>query len=72
MATITIPKTEYEKLKKQSRAYKARVSRLFVSVLRDSAKSIADDFRATGLYTKEFLTDLEDGLRKSPHTRTLK
>lgn len=32
-------------------------------------KKVVADFKATNLYTKEFLTDLEDGLHKSSYVK---
>ena len=69
MATITIPKTEYSKLKRQSDAYKKLSSRFFEFMIKDPIEEVVSDFRKTSLYTKEFLTDLEDGLRKSSYAK---
>ncbi len=68
MSRITISKTEYKKLKKESKAYRAVASRLFEILIKDPVKAVVDDFRASGLYSKEFIDDLEDGLKKSSYT----
>ena len=68
MKKITISKEEYQKLKKQSEAYKKLTSRLFEAVVKDPIKDVVSDFRQTSLYTSEFLSDLEDGLRKSSYS----
>lgn len=69
MSRITISKTEYSKLKKESKAYRAVAARLFELLIKDPVKNIVEDFRKSGLYSKEFITDLEHGLRKSSYTR---
>lgn len=69
MATITIPKTEYSKLKRQSDAYKKLSSRFFESVIKDPIEEVINDFHKTNLYTKGFLADLEDGLRESSYAK---
>lgn len=60
--TITLPKTEYNQLKQQALAYRRFTARFFDSLIKDSVKNVVDDFRATNLYTKGFLKDLEAGL----------
>jgi hypothetical protein len=65
MVTVTIPQTEYRVLKRQSAAYKKMATRLFDAVVKDDVASVAADFRKTGLYTDEFLKDLEHGLARS-------
>ncbi|MBI5306306.1 hypothetical protein HZB04_01850 [Candidatus Wolfebacteria bacterium] len=69
MGTITISKTEYSKLKRQSDAYKKLSSRLFEFIVKDPIEEIINDFQKTNLYTKEFLSDLEDGLKRSSYAR---
>ena len=69
MSRVTISKTEYQKLRKESKAYRAVASRLFEMLIKDPVKAVVDDFRASGLYSKEFISDLEDGLRKSSYSR---
>lgn len=70
MAKITIPKEEYQKLQKQSAAYKKLAARLFEVMLKDPVREVVKDFHDTGLYTKEFLADLENGLRKSSYAKS--
>ncbi len=67
--SITLSKQEYLRLKKQARAYLAMTARMFELPLRDSVDEVVADFRATNLYTVEFLADLEDGLRKSSYAK---
>ena len=67
MSQVTISKEEYKKLKKQSEAYKRLASRFFEAVVKDPVKDVVEDFHKTGLYTKDFLSDLETGLRKSTY-----
>lgn len=69
MVTVTLPKTEYEQLKKQAEAYRKFAANLFELVIRDPITEVMKDFRKTNLYTEEFLRDLEDGLRKSSYTQ---
>ncbi|MBU6426737.1 hypothetical protein KGQ27_00640 [Patescibacteria group bacterium] len=67
MSKITISKTEYSNLKKQSKAYRVVMARLFELLIKDPVKSVVDDFRKIGLYSDGFLSDLEAGLRKSSY-----
>jgi len=69
MDTITISKNKYSELKRQADAYKKISSRFFESIVKDSIEEVVNDFRKTNLYTKEFLTDLEDGLTKSSYAK---
>jgi len=65
--TITLPKTEYNQLKQQAMAYRRFTARFFDSLIKDSVKNVVDDFRATNLYGKNFLRDLEVGLSDSSY-----
>lgn len=67
MAQVTIPKTEYEQLRRQAEAYRKFTEKLFESVIRAPIEEIVEDFRKTGLYTEGFLRDLESGLRQSSY-----
>jgi len=67
MTTVTISKKEYIKLKNQALAYRKIAKSLFTSVIRDPVSEVVDDFKATGLYNRNFLKDLESGLRKSSY-----
>jgi len=69
MSRITIPKTEYAKLKKEANAYRAVAARLFELLIKDPVKTVVEDFRASGLYSEGFVSDLEDGLRKSSYAK---
>lgn len=65
MDTITITKAEYKKLLFKAKAYEKLARNFFESSIKEQVEDIVNDFRDTDLYTKEFLTDLEEGLRKS-------
>lgn len=67
--TITLPKHDYLRLKKQAQAYLNMAAKMFELPLRDPVDEVIADFKATDLYTDEFLTDLEDGLRKSTYSK---
>jgi len=69
MSTVTLPKTEYLKLRKQAVAYRKLVGKVFESVVHDPVEELIDDFRKTDLYADEFLRDLESGLRKSSYSK---
>ena len=66
---ITLSKQEYLRLKQQAQAYRALAAKVFEMPLRDPVAEVVADFKATDLYTKDFLADLEDGLRKSSYAR---
>ena len=68
MSKVVISKEEYKKLKKYSEAYKKLASRFFEAAVKDPIEDTVTEFRRTGLYTKEFLNDLEKGLRKSSYS----
>ncbi len=69
MATVTIPKKEYDRLKSQALAYRKMAKSLFSAVLKDPIQEVVEDFKTTGLYNKAFLKDLESGLRKSSYLK---
>ena len=66
---ITLPKQEYLRLKQQAQAYRSLATQLFELPLRDAVGEVVTDFRDTNLYVDEFLTDLEQGLRKSSYAK---
>ena len=70
MTTVTIPKKEYQKLKSQALAYRKMAKSLFSAVVKDPISEVAADFQATGLYNRNFIKDLESGLRKSSYLKT--
>ena len=72
MDTIVIPKTEYRRLRRQAGAYRKIAGKFNALVLRDSAGEVAGDFKKTGIYTDQFIRDLETGLRKSSYARAKK
>jgi len=67
MSQITISKKEYIQLKNQSQAYKKVASNLFAAILKDPIEDVVNDFKKTRLYTNKFLSDLENGLRRSSY-----
>ena len=67
MKTVTLTENEYSKLNREAMAYRKLATRVFESVVKDDISAVVDDFRKTELYTEEFLTDIEDGLRKSSY-----
>ena len=69
MAQVTLPKTEYEQLKKQARAYRKFASELFEMIIQDPIEEVVEDFRKTNLYAEDFLKDLESGLQKSSYSK---
>ena len=69
MATVTIQKTTYERLKRHAEAYRRFAANFFEAAVRDPIGEVTNDFRKTALYTEEFLHDLDAGLRKSSLVR---
>jgi hypothetical protein len=69
MASVILPKTEYEQLKRQAEAYRKFAAGFFATVTRDPIGEMVEDFRKTKLYSDEFLKDLESGLRKSSYAK---
>ena len=65
MSSVTIPKQEYQRLKRQSDAYRAVAAGRFAYIVRDDVETIMKDFEKTNLYSKKFLANLEKGLRRS-------
>lgn len=68
MGQVTISKKEYSILKEQSKAYKKVATKLFSALVKGSVEDVVSDFKKTGLYSKKFLVDLEDGLRLSSYS----
>lgn len=69
MNTITLPRPEYETLRKKARAYEELAGLFFKKTRVDSVDDIVSDFRKTGLYSKEFLVDLKTGLELSSRSK---
>lgn len=69
MVKVTLPKNEYEQLKRQAKAYQKFTAKLFESVIQDPIEEVIKDFRKTNLYTEEFLKSLESGLRESSYSK---
>jgi hypothetical protein len=69
MSQITISKKEYTELKNHSKAYKKTMSGFFDAIVKNPIKDIVADFKKTGLYTEKFLSDLENGLKKSSYSK---
>ena len=70
MSEVTIQKEEYQALKRESVAYRKIASKLFASVVKDDVAFVIRDFAKTGKYSKDFLKDMETGLRKSSSARS--
>ncbi|PIR03114.1 MAG: hypothetical protein COV60_02030 [Candidatus Magasanikbacteria bacterium CG11_big_fil_rev_8_21_14_0_20_43_7] len=69
MDDVTISKKEYKSLQKQAEAFRLFATHFFETTL-GSAQDVAEDFRNTGLYSDEFLHDLEAGLKHSSYATT--
>jgi len=69
MTQVTLPKIEYEQLKRQAQAYRRFAAKFFEMVIQDPIEEVVEDFRKTNLYTEEFLKDLGSGLRKSSYLK---
>jgi len=69
MSEITISKTEYQQLRRQSKSYQMLVAGFFESIAKDPIVQVVEDFRQTDLYTDEFLKSLESGLRESSYSK---
>lgn len=69
--TVTLPKVEYLKLKKQAKAYQVLAGHFFNVRVQEagSVADVIDDFRKTNLYTPAFLADLQDGLKHSSYAK---
>ncbi len=67
MTTVTISKEEYTKLKRQATAYRCFVLRIFEDAVYDPVEDTVKDFKDTGIYSRGFIADLEEGLRKSSY-----
>ena len=65
MNKIAVPKNEYRRLRRQADVRKKIAGSVHALLLRDSVSELADDFRKTGLYEEMFVSDLEQGLRRS-------
>ncbi|MBI3503138.1 MAG: hypothetical protein HY063_15230 [Bacteroidetes bacterium] len=68
-STVVISRDEYQKLRKQAKAFQKLAGRIFESVITDSAEAVVEDFRKTKLYSEAFLSDLEAGLKKSSYVK---
>lgn len=64
---ISLSEGEYRRLRQESQAYRTLAARVFEIPLRDPIEDVVSDFRATELYSDQFLSDLEEGLRKSSY-----
>ncbi|NCT00232.1 hypothetical protein CO116_00235 [Candidatus Falkowbacteria bacterium CG_4_9_14_3_um_filter_38_19] len=69
MVKVSLPKTEYEKLKRQATAYREVAEKFFELIVKDPIEEVVEDFRKTNLYTEDFLRDLESGLRQSSYAK---
>ncbi len=69
--TITLSKTEYDKLKRQADIYEFLAGQIFSFAIKDPIEEVVSDFEETGLYSKKFIKDLESGLRRSSYSKKL-
>ena len=67
MKTITIPKTQYQQILQQAKAYQKLANSFFATKLKYHVNDVVSDFAQTGIYSKEFLQDLQSGLEKSSY-----
>ena len=71
MSTITIPKIEYDFLKKRATAYERVLSiaqdEMFAPPPTRSEKNIIQTLRATKRYNKKFIASVNKGLRHSSY-----
>ena len=71
MATVTIPKKEYDKLIDKALRYEylrqLMKENVFASPPVRDAKKIIKNFKATGEYNQKFLESLEKGLKRSSY-----
>ena len=71
MAKVSLPKEEYHQLVKKALRYdylrQLLKEDLFASPPTRSIKKVIESFARTGLYNKQFLRDLEKGLRRSSY-----
>ena len=63
MNKVTISKTKYQFLLSQANAYKKIASNFASQIVEEPLAEVMKSFRSTGIYSKEFLLDLEDGLK---------
>jgi len=63
MSKVTISKEEYMSLLFDAKAYRKLASNFASQAIERPVSEIVASFRRTGLYTKEFLSDLGDGLK---------
>lgn len=71
MNQVTLPKTEYERFKRQAEAYRTFAAKFFELTIGDSIEELVENFRQTNLYSEEFLADLVTGLRKSSYAKKI-
>ncbi len=69
MATITIPKTEYQQLLKKALRYEylrqTMEEDIFTSPPVRDVEKILQEFKETNLYSQKFLNSLKRGLKRS-------
>ena len=67
METVKIPKKEYKRLVSKAKAYDELAKNFFESVVEDPVENVVKDFKKSGLYSDDFIKDLENGLKKSTY-----
>jgi hypothetical protein len=69
MKKVHIKEKELKILKRQANAYKKLATHIFESVIKDPVQIVVEDFKKTGLYSAKFLSDMEDGLKRSSYSK---
>ena len=71
MVTITIPKTEYQRLTEKAFRYEylrqIMEEEIFASPPVRDVKKIVQEFKDTGSYNQKFFNSLKQGLKRSPY-----
>lgn len=69
---VILSQIEYNRLKREAIAYRSFLAKVFESAIGDPINEVVEDFRKTKLYSRFFLKDLEQGLRKSSYAKVKK
>lgn len=70
MEKVTIPKERFERLLLIEEAYTKLSKIVLDSYTENLIAPIIKDFEDTGLYSKEFINDLREGLSKSTYSNS--
>ena len=72
MSTITISRNRYQTLLSQANAYKKLASNFASQIVEEPLAEVMKNFRSSGKYSKDFISDLEDGLKDLRRSRAWK